>query len=140
MTSLKIHPLYPFGSIADLETLNKTIEHQGKSNLNYVEAQDMIINSYTELNGKPPKYLTAKLAVSYIQQFQIETPEIEPPVNYKQLLREFTRTVLENVSDVKETTDLGLTVNFRISGDKLDMYVLRGTTPVFGEQYSLNAF
>lgn len=136
-TKTEINP-YPFGAIQDLDTLNETIEHQGyEKPLNYESAQNVVLCSFLTQGEKPPKLHCTNLAQRYISQFSIQTPVIEDVTDYKALLKGFSETVIKNVSQVKKITNLGLSVVFRVTGERVDFTVMQGGETIFGQQTKL---
>lgn len=130
--------LYPFGAIQDLDTLNKTIKHQGyEKPLNYEAAQNVVLNSFLAQGEKPPKLHCTNLAQNYISQFSICVPVIEDKADYKALLKGFSETVIKNVSQVKKITDLEMSIIFRVTGERVDFTVMQGSTPIYGQQTRL---
>lgn len=133
------HPLYPYGSITDVETLQKTMEHQGiLKPMLYAEAKNMIINSYSELNVKIPKYVATEIAVNYIKQFAISDKEILDRADLKSDMRDFVGLIKDNVSRLKKITSFGIGIFIKVSADRVDISFTDGEKPVYGEKITLD--
>lgn len=146
MTSLtsfektELHPLYPFGAIKTLEQLNQTLKHQGKEKpVLYVEAQDVIINSYSETNsGKPPKYLVSQIATQYLEQFAIqETVQETEEIKAKNILNEYVEALKENHPKLKKLTTEGYNVQIRVIDSRIDFLVMKDNRPVYGRRVQI---
>lgn len=133
-----MHPLYPYGSITDLDTLHKTLEHQGiLKPMMYADVKNLVINSYSELNAKIPKYVATEIAVNYIKQFAISDKESTDETDLKRDIRDFVGVIKNNVSELKKMTSFGIGIFIKVSADRVDISFTQDGKPIFGEKITL---